>query len=101
EAGKLLVAKVDTTTNPAANQRFSVGPDTVLIGWKDGKEQTRLSDPMSDQLRTAANYLLGRGPAPKQTRAEPSAKSSSAGAGGAAHPITVNEGNFEQQVLRS
>jgi thioredoxin 1 len=98
EAGKLLVARVDTTTNPATDKRFNVGPDTVLIGWKNGTEQTRLANPMTDQVRAAANYLLGKGPAPRVTKAEPSAT----GTGNAtAQPITVNEGNFEQQVLRS
>ncbi len=52
---------------------------------------------MTDQVRAAANYLLGKGPAPRVTKAEPSANAGSA----TAQPIIVNESNFDQQVLRS
>src|SRR5205823_13669202 len=117
EAGKLIVARVKTAENPNTAVRFGAHGATKLVGWKDGKEQVLLDAPPPDQVRAAADHLLGRGPAPRATpRAEPRTESRTqarrkSGAGGvpragtqtavAGEPITVNEANFEQQVLRS
>jgi thioredoxin 1 len=117
EAGKLIVARVNTRENPNTAARFGAHGGTLLVTWKDGKEQVRLEEPTLDQIRAAADHLLGRGPAPRATprpepRAEPRPQPRRAGgtAGAsragtqtavAGEPITVSEANFEQQVLRS
>lgn len=89
EAGKLLIARINPAENPAAAKRFKA--DNTLIAWKDGAEQARLDSPTSVQVREAADYLLGRGPKPQVVER----KSSDV------HPVTVNQKNFDQQVLRS
>jgi thioredoxin 1 len=94
EAGKLLIAKVDTGENPSAARRFNV--NNTLIAWKDGKEQAQLNYPTPAQVREAAEYLLGRGPKPHVTERKTTADNQVSD-----HPITVNEANFQQQVLRS
>ncbi len=50
EAGKLLIAKVNTAENPNAVRRFSVDGSLTLIAWKGGSEQLRLDSPTPDQV---------------------------------------------------
>ena len=94
EAGKLLIAKINTQENPSAAKRFNAG--TTLIAWKDGAEQLRLDYPTPAQVREAANYLLGRGPKPRVSERKDGANQQAAD-----HPITVNQANFDQEVLHS
>jgi thioredoxin 1 len=91
QAGKLLLAKLNASENPAAARRFGAQGDTLLIAWKNGAEQVRLANPTPDQVRAAADHVLGNDPAPRVTQAPPAD----------ARPITVSEANFEQEVLRS
>ena len=95
EAGKLLIAKVNTAENPSAARRFNVDGSPTLIAWKGGMEQLRLESPTPDQVREAAAYTLGRGPAPQKQEAPQSAQ------GEDAKPIKVDESTFDVQVLRS
>jgi thioredoxin 1 len=90
DAGRLLIARLNTTENPAAARRFGAQGDLMLIAWKNGAEQVRLADPAPAQVRAAADYVLGNGSAPRVTQAPPAD----------AHPITVSEADFEQEVLR-
>ena len=94
-AGKLLVAKLNTGENPAAARRFQVDGSSVLITWTGKTEQTRISSPSPDQVRALADYLLGQGPKPRVT---PAAQPQADGSSG--EPVSVNEANFAQEVLR-
>jgi thioredoxin 1 len=94
EAGKLLIAKINTQENPTAAKRFNAG--TTLVAWKDGIEQLRLDYPTPAQVREAANNLLGRGPKPRIAERKDGANQQAAD-----HPITVNQANFDQEVLHS
>lgn len=98
ERGKLLIAKLNTTDNPATAQRFGAHSGIALIAWKSGLAQARLDNPTPDQVRAAADYLLDRGPKPSQP-AQPQKNTQTPRPDG--HPITVNESNFDQQVLQS
>src|SRR5438067_45479 len=64
EAGKLIIARVNTGENPNTANRFGAYSGLQLVTWKDGKELARLDNPTPDQIRAAADHLLGRGPAP-------------------------------------
>jgi thioredoxin 1 len=99
EAGKLLVAKLNTRENPAAARRFGAAGGTLIVTWKGGAEQARLVNPEPEQVRAAAAHVLGHGPAPRVTQAaqRPASKASSA----VTHPITVDEANFGDEVLSS
>jgi thioredoxin 1 len=94
EAGKLLVAKLNMSENPASAKRFNAS--NTLVAWKNGSEQVRLDYPTPAQVREATDYLLGRGPEPKVAE-----KKSADHNPVTDHPITVNEANFQQQVLSS
>ncbi len=95
ESGKLIVAKVNTTDNPVTAQRFQTLGGTRLVTWKTSAEQVNIEYPTPDQIRAAADHLLGRGPAPRTVKPQ----QTQANADG--HPLTVNEASFDQQVLRS
>jgi thioredoxin 1 len=90
QAGKLLIARLNTTENPAAARRFGAQGNTMLISWKNGTELARLPNPTPDQVRAAADHVLGNGPAPRVAPTPPAD----------AHPIAVSQANFEQEVLR-
>jgi thioredoxin 1 len=98
EAGRLLVAKLNTSENPGAARRFGAGGGTLIVTWKGGAEQARLINPEPEQVRAAAAHVLGRGPTPRVTQSVPRPASK---ASAATHPITVDEANFRDEVLSS
>src|SRR5436190_21844586 len=65
EAGKLLVARINSDENPNTAHRFGTNGGLMLVMWKDGNELARIDNPTPDQIRAAADHLLGRGPAPR------------------------------------
>ncbi|MCC7452099.1 MAG: thioredoxin [Anaerolineae bacterium] len=104
QAGNLLVVKLNPVENPAAARRFNANGGTTLVSWKNGAEQVHLDDPTPEQIRGAAEHLLGRGPVPRnvqQETARPTQQTTSSNGHSAGHPITVDERNFDQEVLRS
>jgi thioredoxin 1 len=125
EAGKLLVAKVNSRENPETAKRFRADGSATLAVWQSGTEKAHLEWPTPEQIREAAAFVLGRGPAPHQLEQKQEARQAASqevrqgagqGTGGYAgsatgtgtgagtaidHPITVSERDFEQQVLRS
>ena len=94
EAGNLLVVRLNTSENPNAAKRFHANGAPLLITWKAGSEQSRLENPDAGQIRAAAAFALGHGPAP-----HPVAEMHSSAQD--AHPIHVNEETFDVHVLRS
>ncbi len=104
QAGNLLVVKINPMENPATARRFSANGGTTLVSWKNGAEQAHLDDPTPEQARAAADHLLGRGPAPRNVREEAqqaTQQTASTNRQSDGRPITVDERNFDQEVLRS
>jgi len=104
QAGNLLVVKLNPADNPTAARRFNANGGTTLVSWKNGTEQAHLDDPTPEQVKAAADHLLGHGPAPRNVRKETASstqQTASANGHSAGHPITVDERNFDQEVLRS
>jgi thioredoxin 1 len=99
EAGKLLVAKLNTSENPAAARRFGADGGMLVVTWKDGAEQARLHNPEPEQVHAAAAHVLGRGPTPRA--AQPAQRMAGNTSGTATQPITVGEANFKDEVLSS
>ena len=92
EAGNMLVAKLDASESPAARKRFNINGNSVLVAWKDNAELTRVERLTPTTVQEAAEYLVGKGPAPKPVESQPESNN---------HPITVNEATFNEQVLQS
>ncbi len=106
-AGSLLVVKIKTADNPELARRYDLRAATTLLAFRDGKELTRVENPSPAQLREHVNYLLGRGPEPRQpvqppppprTEYRPLAGPPPAGAG---KPVVTTDANFTRDVMQS
>ncbi len=100
EAGKLLVARLDSGQNPESARRFNAQQGAHLVLWKAGVEEVHLAAPAPEQVFTAASYALGRGPAPKAAPNRISMPSPSPN-GDFDRPFRVDERSFEREVLHS
>jgi thioredoxin 1 len=92
EAGRLLVARINTHENPQAARHFNVRQTPVLIGTVESSEVTRVAQPRPQDVDTHAAFMLGRAPQPRQPAAE---------SGPAARPLHIGDAAFEEEVLRS
>lgn len=95
DAGRLLVARLNTADNPQTAARFNVaGP--ALITFRDGQEVTRTTTVTSQSVRDHVAHLLGRGPrpaAPPPHAAPP--------ANAPRRPVEVTDATFSTEVLNS
>lgn len=89
EAGRLLIAKLNTAENPHAAARLD-GSGPALILFREGQEVARTSVITSQSVRDHVAYLLGRGPLPEQPAAS-----------APGHPVEVSDDTFAQEVLNS
>jgi len=96
EAGRLLVAKLNTAENPQSAARLN-GSGPALILFRDGQEVARTSTITSQSVRDHVAYLLGRGPRP----AEPTAARSEPAADAPNRPVVVSDATFADEVLNS
>ncbi|MEL7675093.1 MAG: hypothetical protein AAGU78_15250, partial [Chloroflexota bacterium] len=65
EAGRLLIAKLNTADNPQTAARLD-GSGPALITFRDGQEVTRTTAVTSQSVRDHVAHLLGRGPRPAE-----------------------------------
>jgi thioredoxin 1 len=75
--------------------RFGVRSLPGLVIVREGKVVTTVERPGPEDLKAHIAYLLGEGPQPAP---RPKAAPKTAAAG---HPISVNEPDFEREVLRA
>ncbi len=110
DAGRVLVVKLNAAENPQTAAKWNA-PAGALITFRDGREVSRANAVSSSSFREHVSYLLGRGPKPAEPSAPPpqqtatSGQSHSAGSASAqsapAHPVTVTDSSFKQEVLQS
>jgi len=91
-AGKAIIARVPLHDNPETARRFG---GSGLVVWKGNKPELQIAAPTEQQIREAAAFAIGVGPAPKAEAP------SSTNAREDHHPISVNERTFEQEVLHN
>ena len=95
-AGQMLVAKLDTQSNPHTAAQYS-GSLPALISYREGKETDRAAALTPPSFRAHVDYLLGRGsrPAePEPVRAQPAANAPT-------KPVVVTDATFQAEVVNS
>lgn len=96
EAGRLLVAKLNTAENPQSATRLN-GVSQALITFREGQEVARTTTVTSQSVRDHVAHLLGRGPRPAEAtaaRAEPATDAPT-------RPVVVSDASFADEVLNS
>ena len=103
EAGKLLVAKVNTAENPRTAARVS-GVLPALLTFREGKQLSQATGISASDIRAHVDYVLGRGPRPAE-RARPAAEAARRNGhshgGASAAPVVVTDATFAREVLAS
>jgi len=100
DAGRVLVAKVNTRDNPqiAANHP---GALPALITYRDGLEVTRANALTAQSFRAHVDHLLGRGPRPVEEQVPPRAEAPGPNGHAPAQPVIVSDASFRRDVLES
>jgi thioredoxin 1 len=97
-AGQVLIVRVDAASSPQALREYGnlLTPALVTLS-KDGGARNVKSQAGSisaTEVQTHIDYLLGKGPAPKQ--AAPASTN-----GSASKPLVVTDATFEREVVKS
>lgn len=105
DAGRVLIARLNTRENPDAAARVA-GPLPALVTYRDGEPVTRGHTITARDFRAHVDHLLGRGPRPADPTTPPAGRqtpSSGHGSAAAGHarPITVTDASFQRDVLQS
>ena len=96
--GRTLIVTLAREDAPQAVSRFGVRQFPALVTVKDGKAFTTLGNLKQPDLEKHIKYLLGEGPAPAPLASDsgPSSKREAV-----TNPVSVNESDFDREVLRS
>ena len=101
-AGKALIVTLARSDAPQAISRLGVGGFPALVTFRDGKTIASQANFSTSDLKPYLAHLLGEGPLPPPRAATvdgPRTAAKPAAAEG--HPISVNEADFDREVLRS
>lgn len=93
-AGKLLIAKVNGSSESGLRQRYGVQTEPTLVLLKSGKVETALAGQIAErELNDWLRYLAegGQRPAAPQSKGDTTAQASS-------KPITLTDANFAQII---
>ena len=97
-AGRALLVTLNRGDASQAVSRFGVRQFPALVTVKDGKTIASLGNATQSDLAPYVAHLLGEGPlpAPRASEQGPAPKRSTSAA-----PVTVNENDFNREVLQS
>jgi thioredoxin len=98
-AGKALIVMLARNDATQAASRFGVRQLPSLVTVRDGKPVSAAEAVRPADLKPHIAHLLGEGPRPGPRPAQQPSASSGAAIDG--HPISVNEANFDREVLRA
>lgn len=99
-AGKALMVMLARADAPQATSRFGVRGLPALVTVRDGKAVANREGLMAGDLKPYLAHLLGEGPLPSPRVADrPNTTPKPAHTQG--HPVSVNEAEFEREVLRA
>ncbi len=91
-AGKLLVARVDAGKNTQTYTQYKKPQLPALLTLDEGTIESRAENVRPEDVEEHVDFLLGLGPKPAETKAQP--------ASGAA-PVPVTDASFPRDVLQS
>jgi thioredoxin 1 len=104
-AGQLLVARVDAAANPNTWREYgNLATPAIVTLEKDGGSRvmkSRAGAVYPADIQAHVDYLLGKGPAPKQPAASQTHAAHGSASAGKAAPQAVTDASFEAEVLRS
>mgnify|MGYP003574614971 FL=1 len=110
-AGKALIAKIETSTEPSLAQQYNVSQIPTLVFVKEGATEATISGAISQRdLDDWLTYLVDGGTRPAtpsgpaaSTNGTPGGGSSGGGGGsnGNGKPITLTDANFQQTISAS
>jgi thioredoxin 1 len=97
-SGRALIVTLNRSDAPQAASRFGVRQLPALVTVRDGKTVASLGAVRQSDVGSYLAHLLGEGPMPGPRAAEtgPAPKRTTS-----ATPVTVNENNFDREVLQS
>lgn len=99
-AGQALIVRVDVANSPQTQRQYgSLAAPAVVTLTRDGSARTVRSQAGSisaGDLQAHIDYLLGKGPAPKQ----PTPASNASGSA-SSKPLAVTDATFEREVVQS
>lgn len=98
-AGKLLIVTLARKDAPQAASRFGIRQFPTLVTARSGKTVTAQEDVQAEDVKLHIAYLLGEGPRPAARAAHRSNGDEKQAP--AARPVSVNEENFEREVLQA
>jgi thioredoxin 1 len=101
QAGKLLIVKMDAGENPKAYARFERPVLPALLGVQDAEVKSVGAGIDSADIPKHIDYLLGRGPKPKATRANASQSTSASDQSVSSTPVHIRDASFQSEVLES
>ncbi len=105
-AGQVLIVRLDVSANPQAQREYGNLAIPALVtlakdaGGRKVKSQANSINPAD--VQTHIDFLLGKGPAPKQ--AAPAANTSTTSANGTSSstkPLVVTDATFDREVVKS
>lgn len=93
-AGKLLIAKVDTSAEGALVERYQIRQTPALVFIKAKQVENTLTGPLSaEAVNGWLRYLAEGGARPQPAAPQPAPKTEDS-----AHPVTLTDANFAQIV---
>jgi thioredoxin 1 len=98
-AGKALIVMLARKDATQASSRFGVRQLPSLVTVRDGKPVSTAEAVRPADLKPHIAHLLGEGPRPGPRPAQQPRASSGTATDG--HPVSVNEANFDREVLRA
>ena len=104
-AGQVLIVRIDAASSPQALREYGGLSTPALVTLsKDGssrKVKSQAGSINASDLQTHIDYLLGKGPAPRQAASTASTSTASANGSTSTKPLVVTDATFEREVVKS
>lgn len=102
-AGKLLIARVRLSDNPATAARFQIRQAPAVVTLRNGQTQSQAQGVGPAEVERHVAFLLGRGPRPEAApqTPPPAPRAAPARPAAGARPQPVTDQTFDREVMQS